>query len=1004
MQLAPRPASRLSRSAPHPSHRGLSLSPVLDQVPTLDLPLLLAVLVLGGLGLLNLVALGDPAQAAHQALAVAVGLGAMLWAWRRRQDDWRWLGRGLYLLSLALLLGVSLLGAHAFGARRWLELGSVIFQPSELAELGLLLVLAEVMARSDWSDWRRLAAALVLALPLIGLTLLEPDLSTAALLAVILASGLVLGRIRLRLLGGLGLATLALLPLGLHLLRPYQLARLQGYLGHGAASGASWTLLQSHIAIASGGILGAGHSTLARLLATYLPARETDLAFSSVVERFGLLGGGLALLAVAVLVWRLASASARARPAQGALLAGMLAVLVGSEVVLSVGGNLGELPLAGVPIPLLSYGGTATVAHLVALGAVMGLRRDWRQRRLWRLPAGLRRRPRLLRALALGLALGLVLLGGLTYRLQHQQGPQLRQAALTEVTRWIPLAPVRGAIEDRHGTVLAESVPNDRILAVSSLLQGHPRDRVRLARLLGQSGAQLRRELARTPRGGGYTVPLGELGLAAGSLVARARLPGVVVERSTRRVYPFGALLGPLLGYTGVQTPAQVRSLRLLPQGATLGQAGLESEYDATLRGAYGSLGVLVSPAGAPVALGRRVAARNGGNLVTTLDLPLQQYVTAQLQTAVSGAFSGSQKGDEGAAVVMDAQNGQILAMASVPGYDDSVFGPPVDESALAAAGAAPGNPMLEHSTQTAMPPGSTFKLVVAAADAEDPVVSPTEVVPTGGSWTYDGVTFDSWADLPAQDLPQAIAWSNDVYFYKLAVALGPQAIIEAAHQLGVGQPTGIDLPGEYPGYLGSPATVGRLGQTWEPGDTAILGIGQGLITATPLQDARWTAAVSTGQLVTPRLGLLRQAAGGSLSAIPSPAPKELPFAQGLGPVQQGLQLAVSQGTATELAPLNIDAGGKTGTAQDPGAPNGGPDAWFTAVAPMSDPQVVVTLVVRGGGEGYYSSQPAVRNILQYFTAHESEILSSLTPQAQSSPAAPPRTATVTGTSLGPRR
>ena len=121
--------------------------------------------------------------------------------------------------------------------------------------------------------------------------------------------------------------------------------------------------------------------------------------------------------------------------------------------------------------------------------------------------------------------------------------------------------------------------------------------------------------------------------------------------------------------------------------------------------------------------------------------------------------------------------------MASLPSYDDNVFGPPVDSGALDRAASAAGDPMLEHVTRAVAPPGSTFKLVVASADMAQPAIQPDAVIPTGGSWTLFGDTFNNWSVLPPQNLRQAIAWSNDVYFYQLAWALGPEAIVSAARQ-----------------------------------------------------------------------------------------------------------------------------------------------------------------------------------------------------------------------------
>jgi cell division protein FtsI/penicillin-binding protein 2 len=284
---------------------------------------------------------------------------------------------------------------------------------------------------------------------------------------------------------------------------------------------------------------------------------------------------------------------------------------------------------------------------------------------------------------------------------------------------------------------------------------------------------------------------------------------------------------------------------------------------------------------------------------------------------------------------------------------------------------------MLEHATQVAAPPGSTFKLVVAAANMRRGLVPPSRVLPGGGAWTLGNHTFHNWMVLPSQNMKQAIAWSNDVYFYQLAWALGPQPIIRTARTLGVGHQTGIDLPGETGGYLGSPRSVTKAGGTWYAGSTVILGIGQGYLTVTPLQDALWTAGVATGATVTPHFGLSYGKGSQPTTMLRWPRPHRLAYAHKLGPVRAGMAMATSSGTASILNVLPVKAGAKTGSSEDPSAPNGAPDSWFTAAAPLKAPRMVATSFVRGAGHGVSTSGVVVLPVMQYFFAHEHQILST---------------------------
>lgn len=920
----------------------------------------LAVLTLVVLGVLNLYVVGGASLAGHQAVLAVVGLVLML-VLRRVGTRWAGpLGWACYISAILALAAVAAVGVEVSGARRWLALGTVTFQPSELAKLGVVLVLAAVLG-SDWAPWRRFGAGFVLAAVPIALTVLEPDLSTTTVLTALVLIMLVLGRIPARFILPLVGSAVIAAPLAVRLLRGYQLARIHDFLtGSHSASSTGWATLQAHIAVGTGGLYGQVHEPLHQLMAAYLPERETDLAFASLVEQWGAVAGGAAVLAVAILLWRLVLASRAASTRGDTLVGAGLAALLGVETVLSLGGNLGLLPIAGVPFPLLSYGGTATVVHLAGVGMVLGIRRRSIRKRLWAPPRSHQPRPRLVRATALGLSILLAGAAAYGWSLQTNHGASLRATGLQEMTRCVTVPAPRGAITDRHGVALAVT-PKGRqdVYAFASLVLRHPSELSRLAHLVHHGVPSLRHALGHAK---GLDAEVATLSPSAAKRLAAENLPGVWLAATSRRDYPYGSLLGPILGFTGVATPTEVKREPDIGPKESVGRAGLEASYDALLRGIPGKECAYVDPAGKPVAVASHTDPVPGATLRTSLDLGLQRSLSRDLANA---------RGGQGAAVAMDPRTGAVLAMVSRPTYDNSVYGPPIHQKALLHALRRHGSPTLEHATQEAAPPGSTFKLVIASTDLAYGTVPAGQVVPTGGSYTYGGHTFHNWSTLGPMNLTQSIAMSNDVYFYKLAVRLGVNRIVHVAHELGVGRPTGIDLPGESPGYLGTPASVRKAGGYWYGGSTVILGIGQGYLTVTPLQNARWTAGVTTGALPTPQLGLA-SVTGTTATALPTHTPRRLPFASKLDVVRHGMRQAVTGGTATLLGNLPAAVGAKTGSAQDPSA--GGTDSWLTSAVPVNNPHIVMTAFVSRGGEGAKTAGPVVQQGLRYYLAHKKAI------------------------------
>jgi rod shape determining protein RodA len=268
-----------------------------------------------------------------------------------------------------LLVAVHLVGRSALGARRWLSVGGFPLEPSELSKLLLVVMLAAFLGQRPSLTWRRFGIVLALAAPPVVLILTQPDLGTTIVFVAILLGMLFLGGSRPAQLASLAIAALVAIPALPYLLHGYQRRRLEIFLNPSSDPlGAGYNLLQARIAVGAGGFFGQGwlHGLQGQL--GFVPERATDFVFAIFAEQFGLLGSLVLLAIFGTLLVRLLKAAAVAPDRFGELIAGGVFVMLFVQVVENVGMNIGLLPIAGIPLPLISYGGSVTITTLCALG------------------------------------------------------------------------------------------------------------------------------------------------------------------------------------------------------------------------------------------------------------------------------------------------------------------------------------------------------------------------------------------------------------------------------------------------------------------------------------------------------------------------------------------------------------------------------------------------------------------------------------------------------------
>jgi penicillin-binding protein 2 len=439
----------------------------------------------------------------------------------------------------------------------------------------------------------------------------------------------------------------------------------------------------------------------------------------------------------------------------------------------------------------------------------------------------------------------------------------------------------------------------------------------------------------------------------------RLLFPGLLIHPEPKRYYPDSAVVAHIVGDIGEVTESE-RSLRHyagVRLGALIGKDGLERQYDDSLRGADGirfvevsALGHVVREAGAAPTL----APVPGSPLRTTIDIDLQRYV-ARIFPA----------GRRGALVAMDPNTGEVLALYSAPGFDPNAFVGGVDPEYWRRLNEPEVHPLLNRAIQARYPPGSTWKLAVAAMALKRGLVTLNSrmPIPCRGGLQYGNRFFRCWLAEGHGDLTlsEAIAQSCDVYFYQLGLKIGLTSLLEDANALGFRSSTGIDLPGEMrPDFPSGPEYYDRLygARRWTAAVTLNLAIGEGEDEQTLINMVRfYQMLASDGQERDPYLVRPGDESDVSLGLTP----------EQLGGLRRAMISVVERGTARgSRGNFTTVIAGKTGTAQNPHGP---PHGWFIGFAPADKPQIVVGAIVEFAREGPYVAPLVTRVIARYLGA-----------------------------------
>ncbi|MGH9073281.1 MAG: penicillin-binding protein 2, partial [Acidimicrobiales bacterium] len=628
------------------------------------------------------------------------------------------------------------------------------------------------------------------------------------------------------------------------------------------------------------------------------------------------------------------------------------------------------------------------------------------------------------------------------YYLQVLNSPTYSQLAVRNQVRTVIDPPPRGLILDRAGQPLVQNHTTEAITLSRQVAVQHPEVVPRLARVLHMSPKAVTNALDNNQFGPYRPVPIATNVAKSVAIYLsehQSGFPGVSTQVLAQRQYPYGETAAQLLGYLGPINQQELahENGKGYQAGDLVGQSGAEASYERWLRGRSGQTKLAVDRLGQVVGTLGQKPPTPGGNVQLTLDLGLQQalqgYLAGQIHK-VRGQYIPQAKAyaaaPAGAAVVLDPQNGSVLAAASYPSYNPSVWVGGISNSEYHALALDPANndPLLNRVTQGLYAPGSTFKLATATAALDKGLITPSYVYDDTGVFKIPNCRGgncdphnDSHEALGPLDLTTAIAKSDDVFFYNLGYMFyadqaryGATPIQDTAHAYGLGVSTGVNLPYESTGRIDSFAERQKLHAlapgvyppaTWYSSDQVQMAFGQGETVITPLQLANAYATFANGGTrYQPRLAAdVLSPSGKVMKSFPPVVAGHVPMsAQDRQAMLDGFIGAVQgQGTASgtfrgfDFSKMQV--AGKTGTAS---TNHPVPDSLFVAFAgkDVHHPQYVVAVVIEQAGYGANDSAPVARQALQYLMDHPPAPVTHPKPAPALTPLVPPPPTTTTTT------
>lgn len=594
------------------------------------------------------------------------------------------------------------------------------------------------------------------------------------------------------------------------------------------------------------------------------------------------------------------------------------------------------------------------------------------------------------------------LLGRIFY-LTVMRGNYYAFVASGNSVRETPILAPRGIMYDIRGEKLVDNVPGSDLIVMPEALPQSPDDDAvlvaRIASVVGTPDDVVRDMIAQARASMEQTVVVQNMSheQTVTFKSRAAEFPALRIQQMALRTYTDGPIFAHVIGYEGLikKEEREQRPTYLLTD--RIGKTGVEASHEDDLHGTHGMQRILVDSRGELVKDLGNVRPVNGKDLHLTIDAGLQRVLHERLARELDRA-----KTRRGAAVAIDPRDGAVRAMVSLPSYDNNIFAMGVGSETYTDLINNADHPLFNRAVGGAYAPGSTIKPLMALAALAEHIITPERAIESRGGLQVGSFFFGDWRAHGFTDMRRAIAVSSDVYFYTVGggygdiAGLGIERMKTYMTRFGFGAKTGIDLPGEVSGFYPDAAWKQEvIGERWYMGNTYHASIGQGYITATPLQVAHATTLIANGgTLYRPHLVAWMEdhATGTRTDIAPVVIGEHLAAPADLRVAQEGMRATITEGTATMLKNLPVAVAGKTGTAQF----GGGDDvhSWFTAYAPYDAPELVLVVMVEGQTGALSSTTvPVARDVLAWYFGGRGAVTTSAADEKNPEEIAPAGTA-----------